>query len=554
MKTDYDIASSVTPLPIEKIAQKMGLNPEHVIPWGRNIGKVCLKSKDVHEPKAKMVLVTALTPTPAGEGKTTLSIGLSEALNRIGKKTIVTLREPSLGPVFGVKGGAAGGGYSQVIPMDSINLHFTGDIHAVTAAHNLLTALLDNDYSRVEQKCLLPKEITWNRVLDMNDRALRNMVIGLGKDAGMVRESRFDITASSEIMAILGLSRDMSDLKKRLSDIILAETHQGVPLRAGQLNCAGALTILLKDAIMPNLVQTLEGNPALIHTGPFANIAHGTNSVVATDIARRYAEMVVIEAGFGSDLGAEKFFNLVSRSEGMVPPDVVVIVATVRALKFHGGAKLKSLSNPDPAAVEKGFANLEKHIENMLSFNRPVVVALNRFSGDTDEEINIVKELTKKTGAQCYEANVWAEGGAGGIELAEAVYELSQQDHGEVNYTYSLTDEPVEKIRKIAQKIYGAKDIHIPRKVETKIELRKKWGILEVPVCMAKTQYSFSDNADLKGRPENFILEIADIKYAAGAGFMVVYTGEIMTMPGLPAKPASAFMDIDENGKITGLF
>ncbi|HPA56632.1 MAG TPA: formate--tetrahydrofolate ligase, partial [bacterium] len=400
----------------------------------------------------------------------------------------------------------------------------------------------------------LPREIVWNRVLDMNDRALRNIVIGLGKESGMVRESRFDITASSEIMAILGLSRDMSDLKKRLSNIIIAETNDGVPLRAGGLNASGALAILLKDAIMPNLVQTLEGNPALIHTGPFANIAHGTNSVIATDIARRYADMVVIEAGFGSDLGAEKFFNLVSRSEGMVPPDVVVIVATIRALKFHGGVKLKSLTDPNVAAVEKGFANLKKHIENMRSFNRPVVVALNRFGSDTTQEIEMIKDLVKEAGSQCFEANVWSQGGNGGIDLAKTVYELSQQDHGEVNYTYSFKDEPVEKIRKIAKNIYGAKDIHVPRKVENKIEQRKKWGISEVPVCMAKTQYSFSDNPDLKGSPQNFILEIADIKYAAGAGFMVVYTGEIMTMPGLPAKPAAALMDIDENGKITGLF
>lgn len=554
MVTDYEIASSVRPLPISKIAEKMGLDSECLIPWGRDAGKISLKASAASEPKAKMVLVTAMTPTPAGEGKTTLSIGLSEALNRIGVKTTVTLREPSLGPVFGVKGGAAGGGYSQVIPMDSINLHFTGDIHAVSATHNLLTALLDNEYSRIVQKCLLPKEIIWNRVLDMNDRALRNIVIGLGKDAGMVRESRFDITASSEIMAILGLSRNMNDLKKRLSNIILAETHDGIPLKVSDINAQGALTILLKDAIMPNLVQTLEGNPALIHTGPFANIAHGTNSVIATDIARRYSDMVVIEAGFGSDLGAEKFFNLVSRTEGMTPPDVVVIVATVRALKFHGGLKIRNLSDPDVSAVEKGFSNLKKHISNMLSFNRPVVVALNRFSGDTDEEVETVKRMTLETGAQCFEANVWEKGGEGGIELARAVHKLSQENRNEVSFTYSLEDEPVEKIRKIATKIYGAKDVHIPRKVINKIEQRKEWGISKVPVCMAKTQYSFSDNPDLKGAPKDFILEITDIKFAAGAGFMVVYTGEIMTMPGLPAKPAAQMMDIDESGTISGLF
>ncbi|HPS28626.1 MAG TPA: formate--tetrahydrofolate ligase [bacterium] len=554
MSTDYQIASEIVAQPIEKIAEKMGLPLKHVMPWGRNIAKISLDARNGKEPEAKTVLVTAMTPTPAGEGKTTVSIGLSEALNRIGRKTIVTLREPSLGPVFGVKGGAAGGGYSQVIPMDSINLHFTGDIHAVTSAHNLLAALLDNYYSRVEKRCLLPKEITWNRVLDMNDRSLRNIVIGLGKDAGMVRESKFDITASSEIMAILGLSRDMTDLKERLGRIIIAETHDGVPFRARDLNAEGALAILLKDAIMPNLVQTLEGNPALIHTGPFANIAHGTNSIVATDIAKRYAEMIVIEAGFGSDLGAEKFFDLVSRTEGMTPPDVVVIVATVRALKYHGGAKLKSLTIPDVSALEKGFENLKGHIENMISFNRPVFVALNRFSSDTAEEINIVRKLCENTGTRCFDAEVWAKGGAGAIELAEAVYAASQEDHGEVNFIYDLKDDPIVKIRKIAERIYGAKEVHIPRAVESKIDVRRSWGISEVPVCMAKTQYSFSDNPDIKGRPTGFKLEIKDIKYSAGAGFMVVYTGDIMTMPGLPAKPASSMMDIDQDGIITGLF
>ena len=554
MSTDYQIASEVVAQPIEKIAEKMGLSLKHVMPWGRNVAKISLDAREGKKPEAKTVLVTAMTPTPAGEGKTTVSIGLSEALNRIGKKSIVTLREPSLGPVFGVKGGAAGGGYSQVIPMDSINLHFTGDIHAVTSAHNLLAALLDNYYSRVEHRCLLPKEMRWNRVMDMNDRSLRNIVIGLGKDSGMVRESRFDITASSEIMAILGLSWDMNDLKERLGRVILAETHDGVPLRAKDLDSAGALAILLKDAIMPNLVQTLEGNPALIHTGPFANIAHGTNSIVATDMARRYAEMIVIEAGFGSDLGAEKFFDLVSRTEGMSPPDAVVIVATVRALKYHGGAKLKALTVPDVPALEKGFENLKGHIENMLSFNRPVFVALNRFSSDTDEEIGLVKKLCENNGAECFDTEVWAKGGGGAIELAKAVYAASQKDHGKVNYVYDLEDDPVVKIKKIAGRIYGAGEVHIPRAVESKIEVRKSWGISKVPVCMAKTQYSFSDNADLKGRPKGFKLEIKDIKYSAGAGFMIVYTGDIMTMPGLPSKPASSTMDIDQCGVITGLF
>ena len=554
MSTDYEIASSVKMRPIGDIADKMGLDQSDVIPWGRNVAKISLDARKVGEPKAKMVLVTAMTPTPAGEGKTTLSIGLSEALNQIGKKTIVTLREPSLGPVFGVKGGAAGGGHSQVIPMDSINLHFTGDIHAVTASHNLLSALLDNEYSRVEQKCLLPKEIIWDRVLDMNDRALRNMVIGLGKEAGMVRESKFDITASSEIMAILGLSWDTEDLKKRLAEIILAETSDSIPLKAGAINAQGSMSILLKDAIMPNLVQTLEGNPALIHTGPFANIAHGTNSIVATDIARRYADMVVIEAGFGSDLGAEKFFNLVSRTKGMSPPDAVVIVATIRALKYHGGAKLKELGENNPEAVRKGFDNLRGHIENMQSFNRPVIVALNKFSNDSDEEIKAVTELTEEMGARIFTAEVWAKGGEGALELAQAVADAAHSEKGDVNYTYELSDHPVEKIEKIAKKIYGAKNVHIPRKVLKKIDQRMKWGIAEIPVCMAKTQSSFSDNKNLKGRPKNFTLEITDVKYSAGAGFLVVYTGDIMTMPGLPAKPAAESMDIESDGTIKGLF
>jgi len=554
MSTDYEIASSIKIKPIEEIAEKMGLNPSNVIPWGRSVAKISLDARNIGEPKAKTVLVTAMTPTPAGEGKTTLSIGLSEALNRIGQKTIVTLREPSLGPVFGMKGGAAGGGYSQVVPMDSINLHFTGDIHAVTASHNLLAALLDNEYSRVEQKCLLPKEIIWDRVLDMNDRSLRNMVIGLGKEAGMVRESKFDISASSEIMAILGLAWDMEDLKNRLSNIILAETSVGVPLKAGAISAQGSMSILLKDAIMPNLVQTLEGNPALIHTGPFANIAHGTNSVIATDIARRYADIVVIEAGFGSDLGAEKFFNLASRTKGMTSPDAVVIVATIRALKFHGGVKLKNLKESNVDAVKKGFDNLKGHVENMQSFNRPVIVALNKFTDDSDEEIRAVTELTKDMGAQIFTADVWAKGGNGALELAEAVNKVAHKNFGEVTYTYELNDHPVEKIEKIGKKIYGAGNVHIPRKVLKKIEHRMKWGIAEIPICMAKTQYSFSDNKNLKGRPRDFTLEITDIKYSAGAGFLVVYTGDIMTMPGLPGKPAAENMDIDRDGTIKGLF
>ncbi len=554
MFTDYEIASKVKIKSVEDIAQKMGLHPEDIYPWGRNVAKISLDASKRNGKKAKTVLVTAISPTPAGEGKTTLSIGLSEAFNKIGKKSIVTLREPSLGPVFGVKGGAAGGGYSQIIPMDSINLHFTGDIHAVTTAHNLLAALLDNQYTRVKQQCLLPKEIIWNRVVDMNDRALRNIVIGLGKEAGMVRESKFDITASSEIMAILGLATDMNDLKERLSKIIVAELNTGTPLTAGDIEAAGAMAIVLKDAVMPNLVQTLEGNPALVHAGPFANIAHGTNSVIATDIAKRYGDIVVIEAGFGSDLGAEKFFNIVSRSKGMEPPDAVVIVATVRALKYQGGVKKTALTKPDTESVKKGFANLKGHIENMKSFNRPVFVALNVFSSDTDEEINTIIELCKESGVECHKAEVWAKGGDGALELAEAVYKGTQMEKGEVSFTYDFDDPPEEKIRKVAQKVYGADDVVIPRKVQNKIEKRIGWGIGNVPVCMAKTQYSFSDNPLLLGKPSGFKIEVTDIKFSAGAGFMVVYTGDIMTMPGLPPTPAASSMEIDHDGNIQGLF
>lgn len=554
MPTDYQIASEIKLKPIEEIASKMGLSSEDITPWGRGVAKISLKAREKRDKKAKTILVTAMTPTPAGEGKTTVSIGLNEALNKIGKKSIVTLREPSLGPVFGVKGGAAGGGYSQVIPMDSINLHFTGDIHAVTSAHNLLAALLDNNYSRVTQRCLLPREITWHRVLDMNDRSLRNIVIGLGKEAGMIRESKFDITASSEIMAILGLSWDMADLKERLSKIILAETSSGIPFTAGDLNAQGALAILLKDAMMPNLVQTLEGNPAIIHTGPFANIAHGTNSIIATDIARKYSDFVVIEAGFASDLGAEKFFNLVSRTKGMEPPDAVVIVATLKAIKFHGGVSIKRVDDPDKEALIKGFENLKGHIENMKAFGRDVFVALNRYKNDTDEEIELVKKLVDDVDGNCYETTVWADGGDGALELAEALSNAAEKEKGDILFTYELSDDPVVKIEKIAKKVYGADSVHIPRKVLRKIEQRKEWGAGTLPICMAKTQYSFSDNPKLKGRPKGFKLEVSDVKLSAGAGFMVVYTGDIMTMPGLSANPAAAMMDINEKGDIAGLF
>ncbi len=551
---DIEIASKAKLKPIEEIAEKAGLSKDEISPYGRYIAKIephALKDKPL---KSKMVLITAMTPTPAGEGKTTVSIGLSEALNKIGKKSIVTLREPSLGPVFGVKGGATGGGYSQVLPMAEINLHFTGDIHAVTAAHNLLSALVDNEYSREHRACLLPRNVLWNRVIDMNDRALRNIVIGLGKQAGMIRESRFEITASSEIMAILALSRSLEDLKKRLGRIIVAESSDGKPIYASDFKAEGALAILLKDAIKPNLVQTIEGNPAIIHAGPFANIAHGTNSIAATEIARKLADIVVIESGFASDLGGEKFFNLVSRQQGMTPPDAVVIVATVRALKYHGGVLKKNLASSNVEAVGIGFPNLAKHIENMKSFGRPVFVALNTFATDTDEEIKKVVELGAISGTEVFPVTVWSDGGNGAISLAGAVFEAVQKDSGEVNFTYNCEDSIPEKIEKVVTKIYGGAKVVIPRAVERKIELISSWGYGKLPICMAKTQSSLSDNPDLIGRPEGFTVEIRDVKVNAGAGFVVVFTSDIMTMPGLPPEPAAYLMDISEHGEIKGLF
>ncbi|HNT26687.1 MAG TPA: formate--tetrahydrofolate ligase [bacterium] len=554
MPTDLDIASQVSLRPIADIAAKLGLRREHLEPYGDHIAKVRPTARALGEPQAKQVLVTAMTPTPLGEGKTTVAIGLSEALNRIGKRSIVTLREPSLGPVFGVKGGAAGGGWSQVLPMTDINLHFTGDIHAVTTAHNLLAALIDNQYSRVTQQCLLPREIVWHRVMDMNDRSLRNIVIGLGKESGQVRESKFEITASSEVMAILALAYDLDDLKKRLGDIIVAVKPKGEPLHAHDLNAHGAMAILLANAIKPNLVQTIEGNPAFIHAGPFANIAHGTNSIIATDLARRLSDIVVTEAGFASDLGGEKFFNLVSRQKGMTPPDAVVVVATVRALKYHGGVVRKDLGRPDPGAVERGFPNLEKHIGNMRSFDRPVLVALNRFPGDSDDEIAAARRLCERHGAVCFPVEVWAKGGAGATELAAAVWGAAHDAHGPVRYTYELDDPAAVKIEKVAKAMYGAEGVHIPRSVLAKIEERESWGYRGLPVCMAKTQSSLSDTPDLRGRPTGFTVEIRDVKVSAGAGFMVAYTSDIMTMPGLPETPASDRMDIDSDGAISGLF
>jgi len=554
MKTDIEIASEIELKKISEIAEKLGLTDDEYVSYGKHVGKIELSVLKTRKEKAKMVLVTAMTPTPAGEGKTTVSTGLNEALNRIGKNSLLTLREPSLGPLFGVKGGATGGGYSQVLPMADINLHFTGDIHAVGAAHNLLASLFDNHYSRTDANSLLPRTDLWHRVMDMNDRSLRNVVLGLGLTSGKVRESKFEITAASEVMAILALSKDLDDLKKRLGNIIIAENYDGNPIFAKDLKAENAMTILLKDAIKPNLVQTIEGNPVLIHAGPFANIAHGTSSLIAMRMAKRLADIVVIEAGFASDLGAEKFFNIVSREEGITPPDTVVIVATVRALKYHGGVKKNDLLKEDLSAIEKGFPNLQKHIENMLAFKRPVHVAINSFTSDTEQEIELVKKLIEQTGVMGFVTDVWAKGGLGAVELAQAVYESSMRDHNDVKYVYEMEDPIEEKIKKVATRIYGADGISIRKKARTKIAKIEKWGYGNLPICMAKTQASLSDDPKLKGRPAGFITEIRDIKVSGGAEFIVVYTAQVMTMPGLPKVPAAELMDIDTHGNISGLF
>ncbi len=553
-KTDIEIALSQDLEPITDIAEKVGLNRDEIYLYGDHIAKIKLSAREGREATARTVLVTAMTPTRAGEGKTTCAIGLNDGLNRIGKRSIVTLREPSLGPVFGMKGGAAGGGFSQVLPMVDINLHFTGDMHAVTAAHNLLAALLDNEYSRPRGAFLLPKNIIWNRVIDMNDRALRSIVLGLGKAAGQVREGMFEITAASEIMAVLGLSRDLDNLKARLGNLIVAKSSNGDPVRARDIEAQGAMAILLRNALKSNLVQTIEGNPAIVHTGPFANIAHGTTSIVAIDTARRLADIVVVEAGFGSDLGAEKYFNLVSRRPGMVPPDVVVVVATIRALRHHGGVPVKDLNDPNPEAVATGMDNLRKHVENMKSFNRPVVIALNRFEGDSREEMDRVVEFAREDGTEIAVCDVWNEGGEGALELAQMVWDASQEEHGDVRYVYDL-DEPLEdKIEKVVTRIYGGEQANFLRSAKRDMDQIRNWGYTDVPVCMAKTQASLSDNPRLRNRPTGFSVEIRNVKMCGGAGFAIVYTTDIMTMPGLPSTPAAAAMDIDNEGTVSGLF
>ncbi|SKC39015.1 formate--tetrahydrofolate ligase [Maledivibacter halophilus] len=556
MKTDVQIAQEAKMLPIVEIGSKLNLREDDLELYGKYKAKISL---DVYErlkdkEDGKLVLVTAINPTPAGEGKTTTNVGLSMALNKIGKKTVTTLREPSLGPCFGVKGGAAGGGYAQVVPMEDINLHFTGDIHAITTANNLLAALLDNHIHQGNKLDIDPRRVTWKRALDMNDRALRDIVIGLGgRGNGMPREDGFDISVASEIMAILCLATDMDDLKERLSKMIVGYTYDNEPVTAGELEATGSLALLLKDAIKPNLVQTLENTPAIIHGGPFANIAHGCNSVVATKLGLKLADYVVTEAGFGADLGAEKFFNIKCRYAGL-NPDAVVVVATVRALKNHGGVPKAELGKENLEALSEGFGNLEKHIENVQKFGVPVVVALNKFPTDTDEELKLLEDRCKKSGANVVLSDVWAKGGEGGIELAEKVVELVESNRGEFKPIYDLNLPIKEKIEVIAKEIYGADGVEFSSKALKEIQKYERIGLDKLPICMAKTQYSLSDNPKLLARPRGFKITVKEIRASAGAGFLVALTGNIMTMPGLPKVPAANNMDILPDGEIVGLF
>lgn len=555
MKTDVEIAQEAQMQHIREIAAKLGLTEDDIELYGKYKAKISLDAwnKVKNGSDGKLVLVTAINPTPAGEGKTTTSVGLADAFHKLGHKVAVALREPSLGPCFGLKGGAAGGGYAQVVPMEDINLHFTGDFHAITTAHNLLAAVIDNHIQQGNALDIDVRRVAWKRVLDLNDRALRNVVIGLGGKAhGVPRETGFDITVASEMMAILCLASDLEDMKKRLGKIVVAYSRDGRAIRAEELNVTGALTLLFKDAIKPNLVQTLEGTPALIHGGPFANIAHGCNSVMATKFALKFADIAITEAGFGADLGAEKFLDIKCRFAG-IHPDAVVIVATVRALKMHGGVPKTELGKVDMAALEKGLANLTKHIENVHKFGLPAVVAINAFPTDTKEELDFVEEKCNALGASVALSQVWAKGGEGGVELAEKVLEAMKQP-ADFHYMYEVEQSIPEKIEAIAKAIYGADGVDFTAPAKKQLAEIEALGLDKMPICMAKTQYSLSDDATKLGRPEGFRITVKELRISAGAGFIVALTGNILTMPGLPKKPAAENMDIDVNGKITGLF
>ena len=555
MLSDIVIAQAAKMLPIAKVAEKLGLTDEDLIPYGRYKAKVNHKLIHSDRPDGKLILMTAISPTPAGEGKTTTSVGLADALNAMGKKTMLCLREPSLGPVFGVKGGAAGGGYAQVVPMEDINLHFTGDIHAIGTANNLLAAMIDNSIQQGNPLNIDPRRITWKRCMDMNDRQLRFIVDGLGgKVNGTPREDGFDITVASEVMAIFCLATDLADLKDRLSRIVCAYTYDGQPVTAGQIGAAGAMAALLKDAIDPNLVQTLENNPAIIHGGPFANIAHGCNSVTATKLSLKLADYVVTEAGFGADLGAEKFLDIKCRMADL-HPSAVVLVATVRALKSHGGVTKPDLNKPNVEAVRKGAANLERHIDNIKNgFGLPVCVAINAFPTDTPEEMAVIEEVCAKAGVKCALSEVFAKGGEGGKALAETVLSIMPEAPQPIQYTYDLGASLPEKIEAVAKKIYRADGVTYTPAAKKMLDDLAAMGYGELPVCIAKTQYSFSDNAKLTGAPTGFKMNVREVRLSAGAGFVVVICGSIMTMPGLPKHPAAMDIDVDAEGRITGLF
>ena len=557
MKTDIEIAQNVKMKPITQIAEAAGIDEEYVELYGKYKAKIYLeyfeKLKD--KPNGKLIYVTAITPTPAGEGKTTTAVGVTQALGKINKNVIVCLREPSLGPTFGVKGGAAGGGYSQVVPMEDINLHMTGDIHAVGSAHNLLAAMLDNHIVNGNDLGIDPTRIVWKRVMDICDRQLRKIVVGLGgKVNGVPIESGFDITAASEVMAILCMASDMKDLKKRLENILVAYTYHNKPVYAKDLKAAGVMAVLLKDAIKPNLVQTIEGQPAFIHGGPFANIAHGNSSIIATKMALKMADYVVTEGGFAADLGAEKFFDIVTGVSGL-KPDVVILVASIRALKFHGGVKKDNLNLENLNALKDGFANLDQHIDNISGkFGLPIVVAINRFPSDTKEEINLLERHCKELGVRMALSEVVVRGGEGGIELANEVLEAIDKDVNRFKPIYELNQPLEEKIEALAKEIYRAEDVVITIQAKKDIAKLKELGYGNLPICIAKTQMSFSDDASLKGAPRGWTLTVTEVKVSAGAGFVVVLTGTMVTMPGLPKEPAAERIDIMEDGTITGLF
>ncbi|WP_455539925.1 formate--tetrahydrofolate ligase [Terrisporobacter sp.] len=555
-KSDIEIAQEVKPLHIREVGKKLGLNEDDLELYGKYKAKIDYNLLKAHkkENKSKLILTTAINPTPMGEGKTTTTIGMADGLRKIGKNAVVTLREPSLGPVFGMKGGAAGGGYAQVIPMEDINLHFTGDFHAIGAANNLLAAMIDNHIYQGNKLNIDPKTITWRRCVDMNDRQLRNIVCGMGRKVdGVVREDGFDITVASEVMAAFCLSNNIIDLKEKLGDIIIGYTYANEPVKAKELNANGAMAALLKDALKPNLVQTLEGTPAFVHGGPFANIAHGCNSIIATKMAMNFADYVVTEGGFGADLGAEKFIDIKCRMAD-IKPDAVVIVVTVRALKYNGGVSKEDLGEPNLKALEAGLPNLLKHIENITQvFKLPAVVSINEFPTDTQEEINLIKEKCSDLGVNVVLSQVWAKGGEGGIELAKEVVRLCEEENN-FSYAYSLEESIKGKINSIATKIYGADGVDFTKEAEKEISNLEKLGYNNLPICMAKTQYSLTDDPSKLSRPTNFRITVRKINISAGAGFIVALTGDIMKMPGLPKMPAAERIDVDENGVIKGLF